>query len=117
MKNSLGRFLVGGLAGFIWEKIVAPDLPGALPLPFRPIYGFGAALATEDLGKNCATALAAEQLVGKFRPDLWQYDENDPLAINRSSRADYIAFFGIAMAAADAVFNKVENLGDRKSVV
>lgn len=116
MKNSLGRFVVGGLAGFIWEKIVAPDLPGALPIPFRPIYGFGAALATDDLGKNCATALAAEQLVGKFRPDLWQYDEDNPLAINRSSRADYIAFFGIAMAAADAMFSKVEKEETEKTV-
>jgi hypothetical protein len=103
----IGRFVLGSILGFIWEKMVAPDLPGAIPAPVRPIYGVGAVLATRDLKTNCQKALAAELVAHKMNPSLWNYDTEHPLTVNQAVRADYNLAFGSAMTLANALFEKM----------
>lgn len=106
MSNPLARFVIGGILGYLWERKVAPDLPGALPIPFRPIYGCGAAAAGSSYADNCYRATVLEALAHSQRPDLWNYDESDPLTITKAVKGDNMAAFGAAMTLADAAFRK-----------
>jgi hypothetical protein len=101
----LGRFLLGGVAGWIWERLSSPNLPGALKgIPFRPIYGFGAAVAQGSLSRNLILSMAFEQLAALKYGDgaLWSYDVDDVLTFNHAVDPRNSVLFGLAMSVFDA---------------
>lgn len=94
--------------GWLWERKMAPSLPGALPgIPLRPIYGLGAALAGDNLSKNCIVSAGLESIGHTANPELWNYDVGKPTVISPAVDAENMLGFGIAMTAADAVLSKL----------
>lgn len=90
------RFLLGAVAGWIIEQMVAPDLPGAFPgLPLRPIYGVGLLLASQNYLYNLILVIVLEQVVG-METDLWHYEG----ALTPYIRLEYSLVFAAVMTAA-----------------
>lgn len=103
--ETLAKFLAGGIVGWLWERKFSPSLKGSMPgVPFRPIYGAGAASATNDLGKNVALSMCAEKL-GNANGKLWRYDKDDFFALDEDVRADYAIAFGEAMTSFSDAWN------------
>lgn len=94
--EQLAKFILGGLAGYLWESVYAPHLKGTLPgVPFRPIYGVGAAIASKDFDRNFILSICAEQLGNKNHA--WHYDTTNPLAVNENVKLPNNVLFGVAM--------------------
>lgn len=106
VKEAVGRFILGSVLGYAWEKLVAPDLPGATRLPVRPIYGLGAVFARSSFSENCFIATALEAVAHNQNPSLWNYDESDPLTVSNAVKADNMAKFGLAMTLANNILKK-----------
>lgn len=104
--NSVARFLIGGLAGYIYERIKNPKLKGAFPgVPFRPIYGVGSCLASSDYSKNVAMSMALEQLGHtRNKRKLWAYPVDNVVCYSEAVDPRNNVLFGVAMSTADTIF-------------
>lgn len=97
VSEQIAKFCVGALFGWCWEKLYAPHLQGSIRgVPIRPIYGFGAALSTDNLADNMLISIAAEKL-GNANTKHWKYDVADPLVLDEDIDPRNSVAFGIAM--------------------
>lgn len=111
VSEQLAKFLVGGLVGYLWERVYAPSLPGSLPgVPFRPIYGVGAVLASDNFSSNVLTSMAAERL-GNSKKKHWSYDKADALVLDEDIDLRNSVAFGVAMSAFNDAWKKASGEG------